>query len=143
MRLTRRAEYAIRAAVDLASQPPGRSVLSREIAERQEIPLNFAAHVIGDLIRAGIARATRGSGGGVSLAVPASEVSLRRIIEAVEGPIALNECLLGRSACNRRDGCSIAGVWERAQEGMLKVLEEATIAELAGPQSEPELRSTS
>lgn len=136
MRLTRRAEYAIRAAVDLAAQPQGRAVLSREIAERQEIPLNFMVHVVGDLVRAGIIRAARGSGGGLSLALPASEINLRQIVEAVEGPIALNECLLGKGSCARRDRCPIAGVWERVQAGMLKVLEEAAVDELARAPSE-------
>ncbi|MCL5291945.1 MAG: Rrf2 family transcriptional regulator [Actinobacteria bacterium] len=130
MKLTRRAEYAIRTAVDLASQPPGQSTLSREIAERQEIPANFMVHVVGDLVRTRIVHAARGSGGGVSLAMPASEINVRQIVEAVEGPIALNKCLLGHDSCERRPGCPVAAVWERAQSSLAGVLEGTTLADL-------------
>lgn len=131
MQLTRRAEYAVRTAVDLADQPPESMVLSREIAERQAIPPTFMVHVVGDLVRAGIVRAARGAGGGLTLAAPAEEINLRRVVEAAEGPIALNKCLLGRDACDRRGCCPVGDVWERAQASMLAVLEEASLADLA------------
>ncbi|MCL4499636.1 MAG: Rrf2 family transcriptional regulator [Chloroflexi bacterium] len=131
MQLTRRAEYSIRTAVYLATQPFGKLVLSKEVAKRQDIPANFMVHVVGDLVRAGIVRATRGIGGGLTLARPAGEITIRQIVEASEGPIALNKCLLGHEACERRSGCAVANVWERAQAGMVEVLEATTLEGLA------------
>ncbi|MHB0977646.1 MAG: RrF2 family transcriptional regulator [Candidatus Aquicultorales bacterium] len=131
MQLTRRAEYAIRTALDLAVQPQGKLILSKEIAARQDIPSTFMVHVVGDLVRAGIISATRGSGGGLALSRSADEINLRQIVEGSEGPIALNKCLMGHEACDRRLSCVVSRVWERAQAGMIKVLEETTLGDLA------------
>lgn len=90
MRLSRNAHYAIRTVLDLSLR---HQVRSAEIARRQSIPSAYMAKVVQELSRAGIVRTHRGTRGGVQLAKPASAVTLREIIEAAEGPLAINLCV--------------------------------------------------
>lgn len=130
MQLTRRGEYGMRVMLELASVSGPRLISSREIAERQKIPPKFIPQIILDLHRAGLVHSSRGQQGGVRLANVAKKINLRTIIEAIEGPIALNSCLLKGIGCELKKGCPIHPVWERAQQQMLNVLESTTLADL-------------
>ncbi len=90
MRLSRHAHYAIRAMLDLAQHPSTRSA---DIARRQRIPGTYIARVVYGLSRAGILRTYRGPNGGVRLVKPPSAVTLREVIAATEGPLAINLCV--------------------------------------------------
>ncbi|MCL6472290.1 MAG: Rrf2 family transcriptional regulator [Firmicutes bacterium] len=130
MRLTRKAEYAIRAMVDLATNYNQQPVMSKEIAVRQDIPVKFLIQIIPDLKSSGLIHTSRGNGGGIYLAKKPSEINIKHIVEAIEGPIALNNCLTGDSACSRKQSCSLHKVWRLAQEQMVSVLESTTLAAL-------------
>jgi Rrf2 family protein len=130
MQLTREADYAVRAMVELAGSP-GAVVPCKVIQRRQEIPPAHLAKVVQVLRRAGLVRTWRGAGGGVALALPPEEVTLRRVIEAVEGPLALNRCLVEPGACPRDRFCPVHPVWRRIQALLLKELEAVTMAALA------------
>ncbi|MFQ5882898.1 MAG: RrF2 family transcriptional regulator [Candidatus Methylomirabilales bacterium] len=132
MRLTRGAEYGTRAVLYLARQPQGKLSRLREIAADQGVPLRFLAKVIQALAKAGLVRSSRGAHGGVVLARDPRDVSIKEVIEAIEGPVALNICLQGEGACSRQAGCSIYPVWQEAQRRMLEVLEAVRFADLAG-----------
>ncbi|PIX51604.1 Rrf2 family transcriptional regulator, partial [Candidatus Aquicultor secundus] len=95
MQLTRRAEYGIRAMVDLAANSESQPVMSKDIAARQDIPVKFLVQIVPDLKSAGLIYTVRGNGGGIYLGKRPVEINLRQIVEAIEGPIALNQCLLG------------------------------------------------
>jgi Rrf2 family protein len=139
MQLTREADYAVRAMVELAGSP-GAIVPCKVIQRRQEIPPAHLAKVVQVLRRAGLVRTWRGAGGGVALALPPEEVTLRRVIEAVEGPLALNRCLVEPGACPRDRFCPVHPVWERIQALVVGELEAVTLAALArqGRSSFPE-----
>ena len=130
MLVSRRADYGIRAMLDVATAWPQSMALTREIAARQEIPLAFLAKIIARLTQGGLLRAHRGAGGGVTLARPASQISLRQILEALDGPIALNRCLRGRSECNFTQICAVRPVWGQAQGNLLELLDRTTLADL-------------
>lgn len=130
MQLTKRGEYGLRVMLELASQPNDQPVCSREIAAKQKIPPKFIPQVIMDLSRAGLVQSVRGQQGGVKLAAIAKKINLRLIVEAVEGPIALNSCLLKGVGCELKKGCPIHPVWVRAQKQMLDVLECTTLDDL-------------
>ena len=87
MRVSAKTDYAVRASVELAASPDG-PVKGDQLAEAQDIPLQFLEHILLDLKRAGIVRARRGAKGGYWLAKPAAEINLAEVIRAVEGPIA-------------------------------------------------------
>lgn len=130
LQLTRRAEYAIRAMVDLAANYDDQPVMSRKIASRQDIPLKFLIQIIPDLRSAGLIHTVRGSGGGIFMSKKPTEINIRQIVEAIEGPISLNQCLTGEKGCSRKSHCSIHGMWRLAQDRMVSVLESTTLSEL-------------
>ncbi len=130
MELTRKGEYAIRGIVYLAAQPSGKVVLISEIAEATEVPKSFLSKIFQDFARIGLVHSFRGTGGGFSLARPASRITLREVVEAVEGPIVPNRCLLGKGACARDDTCSVHPVWKKVQNEVLSILDGITLEEL-------------
>lgn len=131
MQLTRRAEYAIRALLDLTLHQNEQPVMSKQIAARQDIPIKFLFQIIPELKSAGLIVTTRGNGGGIYMNRRPDNVNIRQIVEAIEGPFAINKCLIGRDSCNRKPSCPLHKVWQDAQESMLAVLESTTLAGLA------------
>ena len=83
-----------------------------------------------DLCRAGIVRTARGFGGGVWLARPAREVSLRAVVEAIQGPIAIYRCLSENGGCTQEANCRLRKVYMQAQDAMIGVMEHTTLADL-------------
>ncbi len=133
MRLTRGTDYALRGMVSLAQDAPGHIALVSALALREGVPESYLAKIFQDLARSGIVHSHRGARGGFSLARPADTITLRQIIEAVEGPIALNTCLEGCNAesCNRQDTCPVYPVLRAAQDQLIATLDGTTLAELA------------
>ena len=129
MQLTSRTEYAVRAMLDLAKLEGGQAT-AKEIARRQDIPPKFLPQIMVDLSRAGLVQGTRGSGGGVRLAADPAKVTIRRIVDAIEGPMALYSCLEDGGECRRAGYCEVQHVWAWAQARFLKALEEFTLYDL-------------
>lgn len=139
MRLSRHAHYAIRTVLDLSQHQRGRSA---EIATRQGIPPAYMAKVVQGLSKAGIVRTHRGTRGGVQLAKPPATVTLRDVIEATEGPIAINLCVVWGD-CPCAQPCPVRASLARVQQLLERELGSVTIAELAArlPQGWPGLPS--
>lgn len=130
MELTRKGEYAIRGIIYLAQQPPGRVSLISEIAAAAEVPQTFLAKIFQSFAKIGLVTSSRGTGGGFVLARPASDITLREVVEAVEGPILPNRCLLGRP-CDRGGTCKVHGIWGEVQSQVVRILDGVTIDQLA------------
>lgn len=130
MQLTRGGDYAVRIMTHLASVPGGAIVPRRQIQERGDVPPAHLAKLIQALGRAKLVTTFRGAGGGVRLAVRPEEINLRQVIEAVEGPIHLNRCLVRPGACPRDRFCTAHPVWRRIQEVLIRELEAVTMAAL-------------
>src|SRR5947209_14203100 len=88
MRISAKADYAVRAAVELAAAADERPVKAERIATAQRIPLNFLENILGELRHAGIVRSQRGAEGGFRLARRANQITVADVIRAVEGPLA-------------------------------------------------------
>ena len=131
MQITRQADYAVRAVLYLAERDSGDRVTTAEIGREQHIPLTFLAKIIAQLATAGIVRSTRGSHGGVTLAQPAAEISLLDIVEVVDGPVVLNECVSDRSLCPLGDNCPVHMVWCNAQAELVDRLMRTNFGVLA------------
>mgnify|MGYP005850622681 FL=1 len=131
LQLTRGGEYAIRAMMYLASLPDGRVASLHEIGQAQDVPESFLAKILQTLVHAGLAQSHRGARGGFALALPAAEITARDVVEAVDGPIALNSCVLYPDECGRSEHCPMHTVWVEAQERMMDVLGRVTFADLA------------
>lgn len=134
MELTRKGEYAIRGIIYLAQQQPGKMVLISEIAEAAEAPQTFLAKIFQSFAKLGLVNSYRGTGGGFTLGRPAARITLREVVEAVEGPIMPNRCLLDGGACDRGEGCTVHPVWRKVQSQVVQILDSVTIEELAREQ---------
>lgn len=136
MEITRQADYAVRAMVYLAELPMDGRVATATISKEKDIPLPFLTKVISRLATAGLVVTSRGMGGGVSLARPPEEITLLQIIEAVDGPILLNHCLLRPGACDLEPSCAAHDVWVEIQAHLIQELKAVTMGELARRQAE-------
>lgn len=135
MQLTRHADYAVRVMLDLASHPEDAVVPRSRISERQDVPPAYLAKIVQALARAGLVRTRAGAGGGISLNVAPRDVTLRRVIEGVEGPIQLNRCVVRPGACPRDRYCPVHPVWLRIQKLLTQELDAVTIAALVAPRA--------
>lgn len=131
MRLSRAGDYGLRIVLELARREPGATVSARELSQMQDVPQPFLAKVVGRLVEAGLLETRRGVAGGASLARDAGDITVLDVVEAVEGPIILNECLLEDEPCDRVAICPMHDVWESAQALMREELAAADFAALA------------
>ena len=130
LRISRKIDYGLRAMIYLASIPPESVVPFREIARQMLVPEDFLAKILKTLVDQGLVRSTRGPHGGYALARPAANVSFLDVIEAVEGPVALNVCL-DDEGCPKAAACTMVAVWQQGQDKMLEVYRAAKLADLA------------
>lgn len=130
LQLTRGGEYGVRAITYLGRHPVGHVSSLRDVGREQDIPESFLAKIFQSLVRAGLVTSHRGAHGGFSLARSAGEITMREVIEAIDGPISLNACVLWPEDCRRSNHCAMHAVWLRAQERMMSALDEVTIADL-------------
>lgn len=131
LELGRRADYAIRAAVDLARHhETDERRKSRAIAEEMDIPASYVPQILAELVRAGLATSVAGRDGGYRLARPIGQVSLMDVISAVEGDLGSTVCVLRGGPCRWDDVCAVHVPWARAQGALLDDLAETTLAVL-------------
>ena len=131
MQLSMTGEYAVRAMIHLASVPSGAVVQINEIAAKWDIPDKFLRKIIQLLTRSGLVVSQRGIGGGVALSRPAKDISLLEVIEAAEGKIYLNKCLVRPGMCIRDSWCAVHLVWRDVQDSMIAILQSKSLAQLA------------
>ncbi|MCK5826323.1 MAG: Rrf2 family transcriptional regulator [Desulfuromusa sp.] len=136
MVITRATEYAVRAIIFLAQQPKDGIVLKKDICRTQEVTPAFLTKIFQPLIKAGIVNSQRGVGGGFLLAKDPSEVTMLDILEAEEGKLKLNHCLVDADFCQRDAYCSAHEVWHDAQREMAEVLKRYSIADLVRRENE-------
>jgi Rrf2 family transcriptional regulator, iron-sulfur cluster assembly transcription factor len=128
--LGNRADYALRATLDLANHPDIRRK-TREIGDGMEIPVTFLPQIMAQLVRAGVVDSFAGPRGGYLLARPAAAISLLEVIEAVEGDPVSKECILRSKPCRWEGICAMHVPWFRAQQAMLDQLGATTLADVA------------
>jgi len=129
--ITRTGEYGLRGLLFLAKQPVNRLFLVSEVSKAQRIPETYLAKIFQRLSKTGLLKSTRGLNGGFNLGKPAKEITMKQVIEALEGPIALNRCLLRQGECDEEERCPLHDVFEEAQEKFIEVLDRTTIEDLA------------
>lgn len=125
MQITRQADYAIRAIMHLAQLGPDEKASTSQIAEEKDIPLSFLAKIIAQLSVAGLLQTMRGARGGVTLARPPQEINLLEVVEAIDGPIMLNECVSDSYECSQH-GCPMRPIWQETQADLVNRLKSST-----------------
>jgi Rrf2 family protein len=131
MQITRQADYAVRAVMHLARLETGGRAPTSLIAREQKIPPSFLAKIVSQLSVAGVVQTSRGARGGVALARQPEEVTLLEVVEAIDGPIMLNECVNGSNSCPFGDNCVAHEVWCEAQADLVRKLDETHFKQLA------------
>jgi len=122
MQITRQADYAVRAVLYLARLGQEQRAATSQIAEDQQIPPSFLAKIVSQLSVAGLLQTSRGARGGVSLARHPDQISLLEVVEAIDGPILLNECVGANGICTFGDDCPMRPVWCDAQAQLVERL---------------------
>ena len=128
MQITKQADYALRAVIFLARLDFGEKASTRDIAEKQGIPPSFLAKIVSQLSIAGLITTARGASGGVSLARPSEEISILDVVEAIDGPMLLNECTSNPDNCPFSTDCPLHHIFCEAKHDLHEKLSAATFA---------------
>jgi len=130
IRLTKAGEYGLRAIRYMVESGANTRVSIGDISVKKKIPEPFLRKLFKPLVQQGIINSTRGVAGGVKLARRPEDISILEVVEALEGPLALNECLLDDIACEFLSECGMHDVWEEAQAAMARVLRARNLTDL-------------
>ena len=122
MQITRQADYALRAVIYLSQLAPEQRAATSQIAEVQSIPPSFLAKIVSQLSVAGLLQTSRGARGGVSLAKAPDEITVLDVVEAIDGPILLNECVACAGNCSFGESCPMKPVWTDTQSELVNRL---------------------
>jgi Rrf2 family protein len=140
MRITAKADYAVRAALELAASEDGEPVKGEALAEAQAIPLQFLEHILLELKHARLIRTKRGVRGGYWLARPAEEITVADVIRAVEGPLANIQDSAPEDTDYPGHAEHLRDVWIAVRANLRAVLEHVTLGDLAAGQLPSEVK---
>ncbi len=136
MILNRRGEYSILGMLHLAHQESGKFLEIHEVANSVGVPEKFLRILFHELVKSRLLRSQRGTGGGFALARPPEEITLRQIIEAIQGPIAMFDCASGRSTdCEKSACCGLHHILTGIRNQVVGELDRYTLADLDRLQS--------
>lgn len=130
MKLSTKGQYGTRALLELALHQGEGPILIKDVAQKQQIPVQYLEHLVTPLISNGIIRSARGTGGGIWLAKLPQEVRLSEVIQLLEGSTAPVECVLNPEVCDRSEFCVTRDIWSELKEAMDGVLESTTLQDL-------------
>jgi Rrf2 family protein len=142
MQLTRAADYGVRVMIHMATLHDHERALLPTLARATGAPQSFLSKVLQALCRAGLIVSRRGQSGGFEILPPGRKASIRAVVEAIEGPICLNLCLVPGASCKRKSFCPAHPIWASAQQAMLNVLDTETVADLALHAATPHPRAS-
>ena len=137
---SKQCEYAMQAALYLALKPQGEMTSIKELTKNLTIPYHFVAKILQQLTYKGLLASMKGPTGGFALAMPAKEITLFHIVEAIDGVAFTNSCLLGFSECSGKNPCSVHDQWAGLRESMYQMLVRKNIAQMAKETKKPEYR---
>jgi Rrf2 family cysteine metabolism transcriptional repressor len=130
LKLSTKSRYALRAMMELALREGTGSVQLREIAKAQHVSAKYLEQLAIPLRHAGLLRTERGPTGGYELARPSTAITALDVVEAVEGPLALLDCIGRTAACDRTEACAARALWVQVQDAIDAVLSRTTLAQL-------------
>lgn len=129
MQITRQADYALRAMLYLARLEPNQRAATSQIADDMRIPPSFLAKIISQLSIAGLIHTSRGARGGVSLARAPEDISMLEVVEAIDGPIAMNECTNDSGICQFGESCPLHNIWCKTQWELVEHLRKSNFGD--------------
>jgi len=130
MKLSTRARYGVRLMLELGLKSEQGQVFLKEIAREESISEKYLSLIIIPLKAAGLVKATRGAHGGYTLARPASQISLKEIVDILEGGTCLVDCVKNPASCPRSDTCATRDLWALLSNGISGTLGAFTLEDL-------------
>lgn len=131
LRISKLTDYGTVILAYLASQPD-KSLAAADVADHTRIALPTVSKLLKTLQRSGLVTSTRGAFGGYQLARPATEITAARILDALEGPVAITECSGQHSNCAHEPNCRVGHAWQKVNAAIRRALNDVTLAQLAG-----------
>lgn len=130
-KISRKTEYAIRGLIYLAKQPRDQFVMIKEITKATKTSPIFLVKIFQGLSNANLLISSRGAVGGFKLSKKPEHITLRDILEATEGPVIMNLCVIDNRSCGFSKTCSAHVAWKRLRNSMNVILEDVTLKEIA------------
>jgi Rrf2 family protein len=140
MKISTKIRYGTRAMLELACHYGEGPIELREIAKREDISLKYLEQVIVPLRTAGLVKSARGSKGGYSLAKHPSEINLKDLVETLDGPLNLIECLKDPKVCQKVPDCVTRDIWQEVSEAIDGVFHSVTLEDMVHRKKEKEAR---
>lgn len=135
---SRQCEYALQAVTYLALKPVGEKTSIKELTKKLDIPYHFLGKILQDLVYKGLLISQKGPTGGFALGLPARDITLFHIVEAIDGTGFKTNCVLGFPECSGNNPCAVHDSWSRHREGIYQMLVNRNIAEMARAMKKPE-----
>ena len=130
MKLSRESEYGIQGLIHLAQQPAGTVMLLAAIAEAQELPQSFLAKIFQKFTQYGLVRSFRGATRGYTLGRPAGDITLKEVLEAIEGPGLFERCIFWSHRCAEDNPCILHEGWKQIKPKLTAMMEVTTLQDL-------------
>ena len=142
MKISTKIRYGARAMLELAYHYGEGPIELKEIAKKENISLKYLEQVINPLRAAGLVKAVRGAKGGYSLAKPPSEICLYDVVETLEGPLNLIECLRDSKVCQKVPSCVTRDIWQEVSEAISKIFYSITLEDMVNRKRDKEERNS-
>lgn len=130
MKISTKGRYGLRILIDLANHDTGKPRLIRDIAQAQQISEKYISRLAIALRRAGLIRSVRGINGGFHLAKKPSEITLLEVLEVMEGPVAVVECVSSTLKCGRHTHCGVRSIWQQLNDNIRNMMSSITLEEI-------------
>jgi Rrf2 family cysteine metabolism transcriptional repressor len=138
MKISTKIRYGARAMLELASHYGEGPIELKEIAKKEDISLKYLEQVINSLRTAGLVKSIRGSKGRYSLAKPPSEICMYDVVETLEGPLNLLECLHDSKVCQKVPSCVTRDIWKEVSDAISKIFYSVTLEDMVNRKKEKE-----
>ncbi|MBQ8753428.1 MAG: Rrf2 family transcriptional regulator [Lentisphaeria bacterium] len=130
MKISTKGRYGLRILIDLAHQDNSKPRLIRDIAQTQQISEKYISRLVIALRQAGLIRSVRGVNGGFHLAKNPKEITLLEVIEVMEGPVSIVECVKYEPVCARRNLCGVRTIWQQLNGNIRSMMKEITLEDI-------------
>ncbi len=137
---SRQCDYALQAVLYLALKPAGEMTSIKELTKALKIPYHFLGKILQSLTRKGLLASHKGPTGGFMLDMPARDITLFHIIDAIDGADFTRTCVLGFPECSGKNPCAVHEKWGNLREGIYQMLVSKNIADMARAMKKPEYR---
>jgi Rrf2 family transcriptional regulator, iron-sulfur cluster assembly transcription factor len=134
---SRQCEYALQAVVFLALQKEGERVSIKDLTKKLDIPFHFLAKILQNLTKKGLLASLKGPGGGFALGMPATDITLFHVVEAIDGTDLTKKCVMGFEECSGKNPCAVHENWAALRDGITSMLVSKNVAQLAGEMKKP------